>query len=86
MIRKKLGGAFAALAFSGLMATTALAGCAEDIKNVETRKEDMNIRNEGGVKAVENMIARAKEALADGNLEKCANLVKKANAKVDSAH
>ena len=80
------GALLASLFVLSLASTSAMANCADDIKKVEKRKEDMNYRNEGGIQSVERMIEKAKKALADGKMEKCAHIVEKANAKIDSDH
>ncbi|MBT5108295.1 MAG: hypothetical protein HOM25_06420 [Rhodospirillaceae bacterium] len=84
MMKTILGGAVAALLLTGAMTAPAWAGCAEDIKNVEKQVSEADTKAEGAVKYVEKMIAKAKKALADGNTKKCANLIGKAQDKVDT--
>ena len=81
-----LGASLASLFVLGFATTPVLAGCADDIKALEKRMDDINSRNEGAKASVENMIEKAKKALAAGKTTKCNNIVAKANAKIDTAN
>ncbi len=84
MMKTIFGAAVAALLLTGAMTAPAWAGCAEDIKNIEKQVSETDTKAESAVKNVEGKIAKAKKALADGNTKKCANLVRKAQDKIDA--
>ena len=73
------------LAASLLFAATeaAFAGCAEDIKELEVQRPQVNFVTGNKEAAYERILAQAKEALKQGKKKRCAKLVNSARAKMN---
>ncbi len=83
-MKKTILTAAAAFLMAGAMTGPALADCKSEIVNVRGIIGTLPTGH-GLIKAVENMLERAEQALANGKKKKCNNIVRKAKDKATSS-